>query len=113
MNMTLKAGILKKLTTKCPFSETFEDTEPAENGVLSYSRRKIMHFRACFVSPAGKTVDVKLVDSKNWGLTDDEKERFIESFKEMVVWEPSKERTKKDDIWVRIGTRGIIPVKSL
>lgn len=46
MNMTLKAGILKKLTTKCPFSETFEDTEPAENGVLSYPRRKIMHFRA-------------------------------------------------------------------
>lgn len=70
-------------------------------------------FAICFVSPAGKTVDVKLVDSMNWGLTDDEKERFIESFKEMVVWEPSKERTKKDDIWVRIGTRGIIPVKSL
>ena len=46
MNDRLNAPILNRLTVECPFPETFEDTEPSENGIVRYPRSKIGHIRA-------------------------------------------------------------------
>ncbi|MBQ9648185.1 MAG: hypothetical protein IJV43_07505 [Oscillospiraceae bacterium] len=47
MRKSLTAEILKQLSVECPFPETFEDTEPTDDGIPpERPRRKIMHFRA-------------------------------------------------------------------
>ena len=46
MKAPLTTKILNKLTVECPFIEVFGDTESSDDGIISYPRRKIMHFRA-------------------------------------------------------------------
>ena len=45
-NDRMNAAILDKLSTKCPFPDTFKDVEIAGNGVKLYPRNKIGHIRA-------------------------------------------------------------------